>query len=498
MLALVTAALWAVRDDLSEVHKTLALLLVVLGASARHGRGVGLALAGASFLAFNFFLLPPYYTLQLENPLDWTVLFGFLVTAGMAAELFHRGQEARAAADRAARETEHFAAMASESLAAATAADAMRAVSDVMRSELPVQYVQIFGIAEADGAPTSVACTPDDEVHTIDAGLVRYALQDRRLVALETDSTTHVAADGEGLASVLLGTRTHGAVIVPLYIRDRPIGAVCMADTRGLSFGRSDVAFADVFIRYAALALERARLASEVEHVAALVEADRLKDAFVASVSHDLRTPLTTIRALAAEMRHAEPERASIVVEEVDRLNRIVSDLLDLSRVRAGALPLDLQVIAAEDVVGAALQRISGLRGSDRIAVKFPPDGSLPAARMDFVQTLRILSNLLENALKYAPGAQPVELVVLVEGDDLVFRVLDRGPGIREAEAERVFTPFSVVAPARGSHLGAGLGLAIARSLAVAQGGSLEYSRRDGGGSVFTLRLPATAIPDLV
>jgi two-component system sensor histidine kinase KdpD len=495
VLGFVTTALWALRDDLSEVHKTLALLLVVLGASARHGRGVGLTLAGASFLAFDFFLLPPYYTLRLANPLDWTVLFGFLVTAAVAAELFHRGQEARSAAERAAREAEHFAAMASESLAAPTAADAMRVVTNVMRSELPLELVLIFGIES--GGPKLVARMPEDGALAIDPGLVSYALRAKRLVSLEADSTTHVAADQEGLASLLLETRSHVAVIVPLYIRDRPIGAVCMADVSGLAFDRSDVAFAEGFIRYAALALERARLAGEAEHVAALVEADRLKDAFVASVSHDLRTPLTTIRAMAAEMRDAEPDRASIVIEEVDRLNRIVSDLLDLSRVRAGALPLDVQVIAAEDVVGAALHRIAGLPGRDRVAVTLPPDGTLPAAQMDFVQTLRILTNLLENALKHAPGSEPVELVVLVEGNDLVFRVLDRGPGIPEAEAGRVFAPFSVVARSDGSPTGSGLGLAIARSLAEGQGGSLEYRRRDGGGSVFTLRLPAAAIPDL-
>jgi two-component system sensor histidine kinase KdpD len=215
-------------------------------------------------------------------------------------------------------------------------------------------------------------------------------------------------------------------------------------------------------------------------------------------VSHDLRTPLTTIRALAAEMRDADPERASIVVEEVDRLNRIVSDVLDLSRVRAGALHLDLQVIAAEDLVGAVLQRLAGVPGSERIAVSLPSDGALPAGRIDFVHTLRILCNLLENALKHAPAGEPVELEVRTEGEDLVFRVLDRGPGIPEADAQRAFTPFTVLARADGSKPGTGLGLAIARSLAAAQGGSLEYASREGGGSVFTLRLPAAAIPDLV
>jgi signal transduction histidine kinase len=117
--------------------------------------------------------------------------------------------------------------------------------------------------------------------------------------------------------------------------------------------------------------------------------------------------------------------------------------------------------------------------------------------RLDFVQTLRILGNLLENALRHAPGDDPVVLEVRSEGNRLVFRVLDRGPGIPAADAERVFVPFTVVAVSGRPQTGAGLGLAIARSLAVAQGGTLEHAPREGGGSVFTLALPAAAIPDL-
>jgi two-component system sensor histidine kinase KdpD len=267
----------------------------------------------------------------------------------------------------------------------------------------------------------------------------------------------------------------------------------------GLAFGQEQAAFVDALTRYVALALERVRLAGEAEAVTALREADRLKDAFVATVSHDLRTPLTTIRALAAEMRSADPERAVIVEEEADRLNGLVADLLDLSRVRAGALPLDVQVVAAEDVVGAALQRLGGVGGGERIVVKLPPGGALPLGRFDFVQTLRALCNLLENALKYAPGTEPVELEVDVLGPRLVFRVLDRGPGVPEADRARIFDAFfsqtSGEARARGG--GTGLGLTIAKSLAEAQGGSLTYAPRDGGGSVFTLELPAERTPDL-
>jgi signal transduction histidine kinase len=196
-------------------------------------------------------------------------------------------------------------------------------------------------------------------------------------------------------------------------------------------------------------------------------------------------------------MRGPEGERAVIIEEEAERLNRLVTDLLDLSRVRAGQLQLDPQVIAAEDLVGAALQRLAGVPGAERVVVRLPPDGSVPAGRMDFVHALRALGNLLENALRYSPADQPVELVVGVEGAELAFHVLDHGPGVADAERGRIFEPFYRGPPSDAGRSGTGLGLAIARSVAEAQGGSVEYAPRAGGGSRFTLTLPAAAVPPL-
>jgi two-component system sensor histidine kinase KdpD len=322
---------------------------------------------------------------------------------------------------------------------------------------------------------------------------VSAALGEGRIVALGSDGA-RITAPGDATPSLLLGAAgSYVSIAVPLRMRGRTLGVVTLADTHGLALDRAQGAFAEGLAHYATLALERARLAAEAEHVAALREADRLKDAVVASVSHDLRTPLTTIRALASEMRASQDERAMIIEEEAERLNRFVTDLLDLSRLRAGALALDPQVIAGEDLVGAALQRVAGLPAGERIVVRLPTDGTLPAGRMDFVPTLRVLVNLLENALRHTPAERRVELEVEVAGNDLVFRVLDRGPGIDEGERERIFEPFQTAS----ARAGTGLGLAIARSLAEAQGGSLEYLPRPGGGSVFVLKLPAEAIPGL-
>ena len=234
----------------------------------------------------------------------------------------------------------------------------------------------------------------------------------------------------------------------------------------------------------------RARaLAVEADHAATLREADRLKDALLASVSHDLRTPLTTIKALAHDIAAEGDARAADIEAEADRLNRFVVDLLDLSRLTAGALPVQLEIVAAEDVLGAALQRVAGsFRHEVRVDL---PAGEVLAARMDFLHTLRVLVNLLENASKYVPTDSPVELSVRQEGERLLFLVADRGPGIPPEEAESIFAPFRRGTAQQPLAEGAGLGLSIARQLAEAQGGALHYHARPGGGSIFVYSLPA-------
>ena len=218
----------------------------------------------------------------------------------------------------------------------------------------------------------------------------------------------------------------------------------------------------------------------------------------LASVSHDLRTPLTSIQAMAAELRTTGDERAVIIEEEAVRLNRMVTDLLDLSRIRIGSLPLELQLIAGEDVVGAALQRIGDAGGSGRVDVVLPADGTIPVGRIDFNHTLRVVVNLLENALRHSPPGGRVQLDVEEDGVHLVIRVLDRGPGIPEGQRQIIFEPFFRSTDGSAIPGRKGLGLSIVRSLAVAQGGSVEYLPRPGCGSVFELRLPAERVPGVL
>ena len=231
-----------------------------------------------------------------------------------------------------------------------------------------------------------------------------------------------------------------------------------------------------------ARAAEAARQAGEVASLGGVL----------AAVSHDLRTPLTTITLLAqAGVARGDPN-ARAIEEEADRLTRLVTDLLELSRLRGGALPVRPELNTAEDLVGAAVRQTAGLFTNRALETRVDLTEPALVGRFDFVQSLRILSNLLGNAAQHTPPTSPVELSVQREGRVLAFAVADRGPGVAPAERERIFEPFYRPAGSTaGGRGGAGLGLAIARRLAELQGGTIEYTPRGGGGSVFTLRLPA-------
>ncbi len=237
--------------------------------------------------------------------------------------------------------------------------------------------------------------------------------------------------------------------------------------------------------------------AAKAEHAEALGEADRLKNALIASVSHDLRTPLTTIKALAHELAMKGDERALTIEDEANRLNRFVADLLDLSQLNSGALRVSLEINAAEDLLGAAVQQVSGALGSRELRVTLDTTDLVLLGKFDFVHSLRILTNLIENAHKYSSPDAPVEIGAHRHGDKLLFIVADRGPGIPLDEQEQIFDAFYRPPGVAPDTAGTGLGLSIAHRLAQAQQGGLSYESRDGGGSNFLFWVPAAQLSEL-
>ncbi len=507
VLAAVTAALLPMRAHLDKAHVALAFLLVVLAGSSVGGRLLGIALSTAAFLAFNFAFLPPYYTLAIENPLDWLVLAAFLVTGIVAAQLLARADARADLARQRAVEVGRLAVLGAETLNVGRAEEALDAIARVIQSTLGVTCCEI--LLEKQPGPTYVraagagVCGDRDEVD--DAGLAAWVMRAGAPAAEHADRTAQVSPPRAGgpdgvnpplpwSAPARTATGDVRALFIPLLVRGHPVGVLRIASEAPIVLDPAQQEFLDALAYYAALGVERVRLVSEAERAEAFRQAGELKDALIAAVSHDLRTPLTTIKALAHSLAARGATEAASIESEADRLNRMVADLLDLSRLNAGVLPVRLEVNVADELVGAARRSLGALDADRRVVVRAEED-ALFGAMCDTVQAVRVLVNLLENALKYSPPDSRVELTVRRRGDRLEFAVADRGPGIPEVERERVFTPFyrpPNTAPDVG---GAGLGLAIARRVAEAQGGHVRVEPRPGGGSVFVFDLASAELP---
>ncbi len=476
MLAGLTLLLVSFRGRVDKAHVALLYLLVVLAATLHGGRRLGLTLATVAFLLFNFFFLHPYGTFAIADPLDWLVLLTFLVVSAVAAQMLHRLQVQADVAERRAAEVDRFATLGAETLNVARAEEALTAIASVIRSTLDLEVCRIH--VHPDEGPASDP-------------LVTWVVETGNVAVRQADGTIRLSE-----TSQLDPGRLEEAheIFLPLRVRDRTVGVLEVGRGHPIVFTPAQWSFLAALTYYAALGVERTRLTAEADRAEVLREADRLKDALIASVSHDLRTPLTTIKALAHDLSRID-DRAIIIEEEADRLNRLVADLLDLSRIQGGALPISIELNPVDDVVGALMQRVSGVLGGRELKVFLDEGGTLLVGRFDFVHALRILVNLVENAHKYSPVPAPIELTVTRLGEELRFAVSDRGPGVAEEERERIFEPFYRPAATAPDVRGTGLGLAISRRLAELQRGSLTYAPRTGGGSTFTLTLPAADLP---
>jgi len=495
LLAIVTAAMLPFRDSLNEAHVALAYLLVVQGGSAQRGRLLGLTLATLAFLCFDAFFLPPYGTLAVTKPLDWVVLGAFLVTSIVAAQLFERARRETTSAHQRADEMDRLSTLGAETLNAGRAEEALGAVAEVIRTALGLDACAVYLYDEEQKTLRLARRVPERGGERARSGvdeILWRVFRTGRPIAIRSAGIVDdlpANSSGDVLPDSLPPDVTD--VMLPLSVRGRGVGVLTATRAGGLSLRPEQRRFLGALAYYASLGAERVRLVARAEHADALREAARLKDTMLASVSHDLRTPLTTIKAMAHDLAVAGDERALAIEEEADRLGAFVTDLLDLSRLGSGAPSLTLEPNEAEDLVGAVLRRVSGTTNGREIRVSLDATDPLLFGRFDFAETLRAVVNLVENALKYAPTEQPIDLTAARDGKWLEFSIADRGAGVPEAERDRIFEPF-YRPPDRAPDVGgAGLGLSIARAVADAQGGSLRYEPRAGGGSVFTLRVPA-------
>jgi len=517
----------AVRARLDKAHVALIFLLVVLGGSSAGGRVLGIALAFGAFLAFNFFFLPPYLTFALADPLDWLVLVTFLITSIVAAQLLYRATSTAEVATARAAEVDRLATLGAETLNLARPEDALRAILEVIRTTLDVVSCDVIVHGPGGGFVTVARSPAEGNGGAREAGAVRFESSNptaRASVLGWPDTTDTTSAEGlvgwifvHGRGAVELAdgairivddpaletarsdrSDEVRALWIALAVRNETVGVLRVRTPGDLRLTLDQARFLDALAYYVALGVERRRLVADAERAEAERRVEALRRALLTAVSHDLRTPLTTIKAIAHEIADGGPtDGARVIEEESDRLDALVGDLLDLSRIQSGAIGPSMEVNTADDLIGAALRRADAILRGRVIDVELPPNDLL-AGRFDLTHALRALVNLLENASKYSPAASPITIRARQEGDRLRISVLDRGPGVPDEERERIFEPFYRPATTAPDVRGTGLGLSIARGLAVAQGGAVEFEPRAGGGSVFTLVLPGAdgAVPD--
>ena len=504
-LALATIVMWMLRDHLEKAHVALLFLVIVLGGSATGGRVLGIALSALAFFAFDAVFLQPFGTLSIRNPLDWIVLLAFLVTSLVATQLLDRAQERALAAQRRAEEIERLSILGAETLNAGVATDALDAIAEVIRSTLGVDRCEILahtgsGAVSAESVMllARAGARAEPEADETADGLTAWVAERGLPAVLRGDHTAQVGARGwEADTDPWLSQGDLRVLLVPLLARGRPVGVLRITHREQIVLRAEQRAFLRALSYYAALGVERVRLVAAAERAEAFRQADALKSALIANVSHDLRTPLTTIKALAHRLAIGGDGDARSIEEEADRLSRFVGDLLDLSRIAANAMPVRVEINAAEELVDAARQRLAGALQDRELRVIVAEGAPLLLGRFDLVQSVRVLVNLIENAFKYSPARTPVELAVSRRGDRLVLEVRDRGEGVPAGEEALIYEPFYRPAGTLPDAGGAGLGLTIARGLAEMQGGAVRYAPREGGGSEFTFELPAADAPEL-
>jgi len=486
-----TLLLLLLRGDVSKTNVVLGFLIVVVVAAAAGGLGPGLAAAALGFLAFDVLFLPPYNTLIVNDVQDYVSLAVYLLTAVLVSWVVGALDRRSAQAERREREARTLYELSTSLVAHGGLDETLAGVVRTVRS--------LFGLAGcaivlADGASDGGARVVASD------GTVPPEVRER-LVPHDGVSPVPALVPLRGAATGGLAPGT--AMAVPMRAATDPVGAliVVAGGTGGARFGEAERRLLSTFANQAALAVERDRQDEERARVRSLVETDRLRTALLNSVSHDLRTPLASVKAAASslldpEVQWSEAERRDfllIIDEAADRLSRLVHNLLDMSRIEAGALDPNLREASLADIAGPVVL-LARASSRQRIDVDIPDD--LPPVHADPILLEQVLTNLLENARRYAPGS-PVTLSArhVPGGGTVEVRVVDHGPGIPVPERDRVFDQFYRLKGGGRRPKGTGMGLAICRGILDALAGEVRVETTPGGGATFVVTLPVAKPP---
>jgi two-component system, OmpR family, sensor histidine kinase KdpD len=463
------AVMLPLRSHLSIASVALVFVVPVVAGVSVGGFRAGVASVAGGFLVYDLVFIPPYYRLTVSNGQDWVVLAVYLVVMVLVARVVSNLETARAEANRRAAETRRL-----FDLSELLVED--RSVGDLL--ETIVQAVAtVFDV-------TGVALLVPEGDRLATAASAGQALTRDQLRTLDPRSGVPVRLDtGPGIPDQV---RT-----VALTAAGGPVGILAM---RGAPPSEADRALLRTFANHAALALERARLREQALRSELLEEVDRLRHALMGAVSHDLRTPLATMKVASSTLLHpASPlsaadqhELHSLIDTETDRLTRLVTSLLDMTRVDAGVLEVRQAPHSIQSLVDQSVATVRSALGERSVLVHV--DDRLPDADVDQLLIGQVLANLLDNASRYSPTDGTITVAGEVRGDRIAVSVADQGPGVPVTEREAVFDRFVRFDTGGRS----GLGLTIAKTFVEAHGERIWVEDVPGGGARFVFTLPSS------
>jgi two-component system sensor histidine kinase KdpD len=473
-LVALSAIMVPLRGHLSVATTALVLVVPVVAGVAVGGFGAGLVAVAAGFLLYDYLFIPPYGTLSVGEAQNWAALGVYVLVMLLVARVVSSLQRARAEARDRERDARNLFELTDLLIAERSVPELAAVVARTTERAFGPRWVAV--LLPADDDRLRVVATAGDPLSDEER---------RRVVPVGgrpegMGRMAHPAAAGrEGIWHEALAT---GA---------GPVGILALCGPALDGHRRS---LLRAYANQAAVALERARLGEEAQRARALEEADRWRSALMGAVSHDLRTPLATVKAAVTTLRGDgelspadQAELLELIDLQADALDRLVANLLDMTRIEAGALRLDRGPIGLDDLVAQAVRTLGPT--APPLHLDLPDEA--PPLEVDRVLMAQVMANLLQNAARHSPAGRPVDVSARWQGDQVTVSVRDRGPGVAPEDRERIFQLFSPV----GGSGRAGLGLAIARAFVEAHGGTLSVQDAPGGGARFVVHLPAAPTP---
>lgn len=481
-VGLLTALLYGFNIDPHFANVSMLYLLVVTLCAVFLGRSPAIWASILSFFAFDWFFVDPRHTFAVKEPAEWIALCMFLLTATIIGQLMAL---LRARATEALQHKDETAALAEASWAIASQLDTKSALIEVVRQVAKVVDLQIAAIiatGEDGEAPYTVAIHPEG------AGLsTEHATRAKELIEqLKTKET---------LQSPNNYADDNGSMFLPILTAQGPVGIVMLKLGQGHHLSLQQKHIIDSLVNHSAIILQRHNLMTAQTKALALAQADKLKTALLSMVSHDFRSPLTSIKASVSTLLGAgppvDPETQKSLLQgieqETDRINRMVGNILDLSRLEAKAWKLKPELTPIAEILGMALDNFDK-DANNRINVFLNPE--LKEVFADSTQLVQVIKNLVENALKYSPKDSSIEISTDIQDDMAIVEIKDRGRGL-PANINNMFEPFWRASELQESSVpGVGIGLAICRGLVEAHGGTILAKNRKDGGASFTVYLP--------